>query len=137
MSDPVARDGWPVLLYDGDCGFCSRAVTFVLAHERRPGLLFAPRRGTFGQAVTRRHPQLATANSLAWLDRGPAGERLLLRSEAVLRVARHVGGVAAVAGLARLVPRAWRDAAYRLVAAHRHLLGSAACAAPPADRLLP
>ena len=37
----------PVLLYDGDCGFCAESVQLVLRHERRRRVRFAPLQGVF------------------------------------------------------------------------------------------
>lgn len=55
-----------------------------------------------------------------------------MRSAAALRVARYIRGVWALALAAWLVPRPLRDAAYGLVARHRHRLpgGAGACFVP-------
>lgn len=44
----------PVLVYDGDCGFCNGAVQFVLAHQERHDLLFVKRASQLGMVI-RRH----------------------------------------------------------------------------------
>ena len=61
-------------------------------------------------------------------------ERVFVRSEAGLRVARYLGGPWRLAAVARLVPRVLRDAAYDLVARHRHRLtrDTDRCVIPPA-----
>lgn len=114
----------PVLLYDGTCGFCAGSVQLVLRHDRRRTLRFASLQGEFGVAVRGRHPELARADTVAWVD-PPAegrGERVLLRSDAALKVAAYLGGWFHLARLAAVFPRPLRDAAYDLVARHRHQL---------------
>jgi predicted DCC family thiol-disulfide oxidoreductase YuxK len=76
---------------------------------------------------------------MIWVE--PAGavapERVFVRSAAALRVARYLGGAWTLALGAWLVPRALRDAAYDLLARHRHRLPGAtdACFVPsPEDR---
>ena len=49
--------------------------------------------------------------------------RVMERFDAVLRTARYMGGVSRMLELTRVVPTPIRDAAYRLVARHRHRLG--------------
>ena len=66
---------------------------------------------------------------------GGAPERVVVRSAAALRVAGYLGGAWTLARAAWLVPRPLRDAAYDLVARHRHrFLGAAgACFVPPPE----
>jgi predicted DCC family thiol-disulfide oxidoreductase YuxK len=127
----------PVLLYDGTCGFCAESVQLVLRHDRRRTLRFAALQGAFGTAVRARHPELARVDSVVWVDSpdgGPA-ERVLVRSDAALRVARYLGGWFHLARAGGLLPRRVRDAAYDLVARHRHRLSGdgPSCLVPAAD----
>jgi predicted DCC family thiol-disulfide oxidoreductase YuxK len=136
MSETGA--GGPLLLYDGTCGFCADAVQFVLRHDVRTRTLnFASLQGPMGTAIRDRHPELASADSMVWLESiGDATP--LVRSDAALRVLRYLGGAwGAVAAVARIVPGGIRDWAYDLVARHRHRLsaGGATCVIPaPAER---
>lgn len=90
-------------------------------------LRFASLEGPNGSDVRARHPELEGVDSIIWYD--PLGrdrtDRVLARSDAVLEVLQYLGGgwrVLAVLG--RAVPRAFRDAAYDLVARHRRRLAS-------------
>jgi predicted DCC family thiol-disulfide oxidoreductase YuxK len=127
----------PVLLYDGTCGFCAESVQLVLRHDRQRTLRFASLQGAFGSKVRARHPQLAGADTVVWLE--PASnersERVLLRSDAALRVAAYLGGWFHLARFAAVLPRPVRDAAYNLVARHRHQLAGEApnCLVPAPD----
>ncbi|MDH5234156.1 MAG: DUF393 domain-containing protein [Gemmatimonadota bacterium] len=119
---------WPMLVYDGDCAFCSRSVQFILRHDRRRrSLRFAARDGVAGSAVRSRHPALAHVDSMVWVEPHPEGEVTFIRADAVLAVARYLGGGWALLGaLARLVPRFVRDAAYGVVARFRRRLAPGA-----------
>ncbi|GLC24077.1 thiol-disulfide oxidoreductase DCC family protein [Roseisolibacter agri] len=113
----------PILLYDGDCGFCARSVQFVLAREGRDrSLRFATLQGATGDAARRARPELAGIDSVLWVEpdaRGGIG-RVLVRSDAALRTLTYLGGGWRVlAALGRLAPRGLRDAVYDLIARHR------------------
>lgn len=114
----------PVLLYDGGCGFCAASVRFVLRHEGRHTLRFAPLDGEFGRAVRSRHPELAGVDSVVWVEpaSGQRPESAQVRSAAALEVARYLGGAWRLAAVTRLVPGRLRDAAYDVIARHRHVL---------------
>lgn len=117
------NDG-PVLVYDGECGFCERSIRRVIARDPHGTLRFAARDSAYGQALLMRHPQLVDVDSLLWVEPEVAGrEEIFTRFDAVLRTARYMGGVSRLLELTRIVPGPVRDAAYRLVARHRHRLG--------------
>jgi predicted DCC family thiol-disulfide oxidoreductase YuxK len=111
-----------VLLYDGTCGFCDGAVKFILRIDRRGEMRFAALDSDFGAAVLERHPALAAVDSVVYVeDPDGAGERVSVRSEAALRVARYLGApwsLLAVAG--RLIPAPVRDWLYDHFAAIRY-----------------
>ena len=130
---PAAPDSQTaVLLYDGACGFCAGSVQLILrlepaSHQSR--LRFAPLQGAFGQALTARFPELRDVDSVVWYD--AAAERVLVRSAAGLRVARHLGGFWSMLGvLGALVPRSLRDLLYDAIAKRRLSLAAPSCLLP-------
>jgi predicted DCC family thiol-disulfide oxidoreductase YuxK len=130
----------PLLLYDGTCGFCGATVRFVLRHDRRGTVRFATLDSRAAARVIGRHPELAHVDSVVWVE--PAGpdspETVAVRSDAVVRVARYLGGPWAVGRVAALLPHAWRDRAYDWVARHRHRLpGAGQCYLPPPETRAP
>lgn len=127
----------PLLLYDGTCGFCAGSVRLILRFERRRRTLrFAPLQGAAAAAVRARHPQLADLDTMVWVEpaRGSGSERVLVRSDAALAIAAYLGGPWAAARVARIVPKAIRDATYAFVARHRHRLPGADTCVLPGDR---
>lgn len=107
-----------VLLYDGHCGFCSGIVRYILRHDPNGTLRFARLDGVFARRALERHPDLASGDTVVWLEAG----RAFARSDAALRVASYLGGRWRVAGLARLLPRVVRDRAYALISRNRFRL---------------
>ncbi len=126
-------DAPPVLLYDGDCALCSRAVRTALRWDRRRTLQFASLEGPSAATLLKDAPtEVRTADSLIWVEPGsPATYRI--RSDAALALAHYLGGWCELALLARLVPRAWRDMVYNAIARHRiQWFGPArSCVLPP------
>lgn len=125
MSDRQA-----LLLYDGDCALCHRAVTFSLARDPAGVVRYARLDGPHGDRVRASHPALAGVSSVVLVD--AAGVHV--RSEAVLRLGELLSGPwPPLARAARLVPRGLRDAAYRLVAWGRYRVFGrlATCPVPP------
>ncbi|HKG60516.1 MAG TPA: thiol-disulfide oxidoreductase DCC family protein [Pyrinomonadaceae bacterium] len=113
----------PIVIYDGVCGLCNRMVQFLLKHDKHSRLRFASLQSDFAGKVLRRHgfdpKDLDTVHVVENYDQ--PGERVLQRSDAVLRAGRELGGFwAASSSIGRLVPRALRDLVYRLVATNRY-----------------
>ena len=128
----------PVLLYDGLCGLCDRTVQMVLRADRRGVLRFAPLQGDFAAELFERHPRVRAVDSLVLVEPdGAGGERVRVRSDAALALARHIGGAWRLAAVLRVVPPPLRDAAYDLVARTRYRIFGRrdACRIPdPAER---
>jgi predicted DCC family thiol-disulfide oxidoreductase YuxK len=119
-SAAAAEPAW--VLFDGTCGLCDRTVQWLLRRDRTGALRFATLAGAIGEAVRARHPGLPQVDETILLVESPAGagERVLLRSDAVLATVARLGATwRLVARLFRLVPRPLRDAAYRFVARRR------------------
>lgn len=129
MPTDAAPSG-PVLLFDGECGLCQRLVRLLLRLDRRRRLCFAPLQGPAAQGYLRQHGLPATDGESMilvpdWHRRDPP--RYLQRTDAMIAALREVGGIGRmVAAVLRLVPAAWRDAGYRLVARWRRKIFGAA-----------
>jgi len=142
LPNDAASPG-PLLLFDGECGLCDRTVRWVLDHDPGGALRFAPLQGETAPPLLARHglaPRSGAGFDTMVLVEEPGGprERARVRSAAALAIGRYLGGGwRLLAGLAWLVPRPLRDAAYRLVARHRRRLfpAPAACGVPtPEER---
>jgi len=110
-----------VLLFDGECGFCDRAVRWLLARDPAGRLHFAPLQGETAAALRARHPQIPLDLDTAVLvERIGSEERVHLRSRAVLRALELVEFPGWRLAWLRLLPRGLADAAYRWFARGRY-----------------
>lgn len=113
----------PVLFFDGECGLCNGVVRILIRLDRRGRLHYAPLQGTSAQAYLRAHG-LPTEDfdSLIfipdWSQRDRGGHQL--RTDGVVGALRSVGGLATPLAWMAVLPRAWRDAAYKEVARIRY-----------------
>lgn len=133
MSEPP-----PLLLYDGLCALCNGWVRFLLRVDRRGPLQFAPLVGPTADRIRSAHPDLARIDSLVLIE----GARVSVRSTAVLRLLRYLGGPWRLGLIGWLVPREIRDSLYDVVAFWRYRLFGRypACPAPAPEaraRFLP
>jgi predicted DCC family thiol-disulfide oxidoreductase YuxK len=123
----------PILFFDGTCGLCDRAVTYIFDRDRAHALVYAPLQGETAKA---RLPaaKIQNLDSMVLLVDG----EMLERSTAVFAALALTGGPwKVVSALALAVPRGVRDAAYDLVAKYRYRLfgRTEACRLPsPAER---
>jgi predicted DCC family thiol-disulfide oxidoreductase YuxK len=109
------------VLFDGRCGLCDASVRWLLAHDRRGALVFAPLDGRVAAAVRARHPELPPADETMVLVERPGGadEAVRVRSRAAIEILGRVGGPWRAALLLRAVPAFLLDPAYRFVARRR------------------
>jgi predicted DCC family thiol-disulfide oxidoreductase YuxK len=132
-----------LVLYDGVCGLCNRAVQFLLEEDRGGVLSFAPLQGETAAAVLAHREREPELRSLVFVrDRGTPRERMLVRSAGTLAILSTVGGFWRLAGVLRFVPRPLRDQAYDWIARHRYAWWgrSEACVLPAPEvrlRFLP
>jgi predicted DCC family thiol-disulfide oxidoreductase YuxK len=110
----------PVLLYDGVCGLCNKAVQTVLDNDQRKTMRFAALQSDFGQRVVARHPELRGVDSVVYLEQINGEERVHVRSNAALKVASYLGGAWKLSLAARVIPRPLRDFLYNVVARYRY-----------------
>jgi predicted DCC family thiol-disulfide oxidoreductase YuxK/GNAT superfamily N-acetyltransferase len=132
-----AADAPPLhlVLYDGECGVCSRIVRWLLDADRHGLLRFAPLQGATAAALCRRRPEIpADLDTIVYVDRSTGVEEVSWRSAALLRICRLLGGPWGVlATIGEWLPRSLADAAYDAFARRRRLFGTPAetCALPP------
>jgi len=112
----------PIVLYDGVCGLCNRAVQFLLKRDRHDRLRFAPLQSDFAATLLKRHGVANRDLDTVYvvLNQGEANEGLLAKSDAFLLFTKEIGGVWSIARLARIIPRSIRNCLYDFVARHRY-----------------
>jgi len=124
-----------VLFFDGDCAFCSRAVRRAVTFDKHERLAFAPLQGKLAREHGLEKWAAKTGGTMVLLREGDGA--VFMRSDALIELARALGGGWRVMTLARYIPRAVRDWVYRWIADHRDRFNgkSQACLLPDAALL--
>jgi predicted DCC family thiol-disulfide oxidoreductase YuxK len=126
-----------LILFDGECGFCSRLVAFVVARDPAAKFSFAALQSPTGQEI------LNGAGLPRWdVDTVVLVERdrVYTKSTAALRIGAGLAWPWHLVRVLSIVPRPLRDVAYDVVARNRHriLPGQNHCLLPSAvaDRIV-
>jgi predicted DCC family thiol-disulfide oxidoreductase YuxK len=123
--------GQPVLVFDGDCGFCTTSVRFA---ERRVGVRARVVPWQFADLRALGAARERAEREVLWIEDG----RVYGGARAVARLLIAAGRPWSPLGFVlRVPPFSWvAQGAYRLVAANRHRLpgGTPACALPSNSR---
>lgn len=119
----------PIILYDGDCAFCSRIVVFVVERDREARFRFAPLQSQVGgRILDAAGIPRDRMDTIVLFDEGT----VRTKSTAALAIASRLGGVWRLTAVFRLVPRPVRDIVYDWVARNRlrFLRGADRCVLP-------
>lgn len=106
-----------ILLFDGVCNLCSRAVQFVIRHDPEGRFRFAALQSPAGQRLLVEHGLPAGALDTFVLIEGA---RCFTRSDTAIELARRLQGPWRWLRLAAIVPRPIRDWAYGVLVRNRY-----------------
>lgn len=117
LADVPPTDEHPVLLFDGVCDLCNSLVRFVVERDSGASLRLGSLQSPVGQALLDRFGLASDDyDTMVLVEDGEA----YTKSEAALRVARHLDAPYPALRFLRAVPRPVRDLGYDLVAASRY-----------------
>jgi predicted DCC family thiol-disulfide oxidoreductase YuxK len=106
----------PVVLFDGVCKLCNWSVNFILRRDHKGRLKLAPLQSDYGRAVLKEHRKNPDAlDSMMLLE----GERLTVKSTAIIRITKYLGGAWPLCMIALIIPRFIRDFIYDIIAKNR------------------
>ncbi len=107
----------PILLFDGVCNLCNRVVQFTIKRDPEGKFRFAALQSEGGQALLKKfNLPKNDFDSLVLIE----GEKYFLRSAAVLRVLKGLGGGWKLFYGLMIFPRPLRDFIYGIVARTRY-----------------
>ncbi len=120
MSEETVQKGDthspPVVLFDGVCKLCNGSVNFILPRDRKGRLKLAPLQSDYGRAVLKQHGKNPDAmDSMMLLE----GKRLTVKSTAVIRISKYLGGAWPLCMIALVIPPFIRDFIYDIIAKNR------------------
>jgi len=108
-----------IWVFDSRCVLCDGGVRYTLRHEKSDSIRFVAIRSEEGRALAQQHgvdPDDPT--TFLFIENDVA----LQKSDGVIALARHLKGPARIMPIARIIPKALRDAAYLVIARHRYRL---------------
>ncbi len=112
---PDFDDTRPLFVFDNVCVLCSGGVGWLMRHDRRGKIAFTSAQGPLGAALYR-HYGLAMDETYLFVAHG----RAHIMSDGYFALAKELGGWWPIGLAGKIVPRALRDAAYRLIARNRY-----------------
>lgn len=114
MSEPQA-----IVIFDGVCNLCNRAVNFIIRRDPKQHFLFAPVQSPFAQALLAEQGLSGLGmESFVLIENGQA----YLRTSAALRIAPQLSGLWFMFSVFRLVPACLRDVFYNALGRRRYRL---------------
>jgi len=106
-----------IVVFDGVCNLCTHSVRFILSHETVPRFQFAPAQSPAGTRLLREFGfSVDDLKTFVLIADGKA----YTKSDAAIRIAKHLKGAWKLVGLVRLIPRPIRDWIYDSVARNRY-----------------
>ena len=106
-----------VVVFDGLCNVCSGWVRFLERHRIEPPFKLLPMQSTQGKLLLAENgidPE--DPATFLVLDRG----RQFTQSDGAIHVITALGGFWSIVEAARVIPKAWRDSLYRVLARNRY-----------------
>jgi len=102
------------IFYDGPCGLCQRFVRFVVQRDHAASKFrLAPLHGPTFESVVPLERRAAVPDTMVVLT---SDDRLLIRSDGVIHVLRHLGSFWKFIAVAiSIIPRPIRDAVYDFI----------------------
>jgi predicted DCC family thiol-disulfide oxidoreductase YuxK len=106
----------PILLFDGECGFCNKSIQFILKRERTPNLSFASLQSPEGQALLNYFEiDSKKIDSLILIRNNQA----FIKSCAALRVTQYMKGLWPSMLIFIIIPWFMRNWVYDFIAKRR------------------
>ncbi|MEO7989526.1 MAG: thiol-disulfide oxidoreductase DCC family protein [Chryseolinea sp.] len=108
-----------IVLFDGVCNLCNGAVQFIIKRDQANRFLFASLQSEFGKTqMIKAGLDPLSLHSIIVIDHNLAFQR----SDAALKIAKHLDGLWSSFYIFRFVPRIIRDGIYNLIARNRYTL---------------
>ena len=107
----------PIILFDGVCNFCNRAVNFVIKRDKASVLKFATLQSDVSQKLLATdHLPANDLRSFVFIE----NNKIYTRSTAALRVCRYLNGLWPLMYGFIIVPKFIRDGIYNLISKNRY-----------------
>lgn len=106
-----------VVLFDGVCNLCNASVNWIIDHDKKQVFRFASLQSDYGKKIVERFQVTNNYMDTVLLLES---DKLYMRSEAVLRILKNIGGIYALLYLFIIIPAFIRNFFYNLIAKNRY-----------------
>ena len=107
-----------IVLFDGVCNLCNSSVQFIIKKDHKDQFRFASLQSDAGRKLLAHYnlPIVATPESIILIKE----QSVYQYSDAVLQIARHLGGLWPLAYSFIILPRFIRNGMYKWIARNRY-----------------
>ena len=113
-----------VVLFDGECNFCSYWVKYVIKRDKKDQFRFASLQSKKGNQFLKRYKIKTNLDSVILIK----NEQVFIKSDVALEIINSLGGVFNFLYVFKVIPRSIRDFFYGIIAKYRYdLFGKSAC----------
>lgn len=101
-----------IVFFDGVCHLCNGFIDFLLKMDKHKKLYFSPLQGEAYKSLKAHNKDV---DSIVFKQ-----DQIYLKSDAVIKIFMHLGGLWAVAAVFLVLPKSFRDFFYDIVANNRY-----------------
>lgn len=113
LNEALARQ--PILLFDGECGFCNQTIQFFLRNEKNKKMHFAPLQSEVGMQLRKYFDISDKVDSLILIK----GHSAYIKSCAALRLTPYMKGLWPMMVVFVIIPPFLRNLVYDFIAKRR------------------
>jgi predicted DCC family thiol-disulfide oxidoreductase YuxK len=104
-----------IILFDGCCNLCSGLVQFILKRKRKDRFRFISLQSEKGKELLKKYDVPAEIDSVVLIE----NEKYYVRSEAILRIFKRLGGFWKLFWFLKVLPKKLNDVIYEFVSKNR------------------
>ena len=119
-----------ILLFDGDCNFCSFWVRFIIERDQKDQFRFASLQSEIGKKMLAENGLNYDLSTVVLFT----NNKIYTKSGAALKIGQILGGIYSLSVLGWVIPQFIRDYGYDVVAKNRKkLLKNESCIIPTSE----
>ncbi|MBI3511014.1 MAG: DUF393 domain-containing protein [Bacteroidetes bacterium] len=108
---------YSIVLFDGVCNYCNTKVNFIIRHDNKDHFRFTPLQSALAKKILTDHgldPE--QMNSFVLYE----NDKCFFKTTAILRMAKHLGGLYPLLYALIIIPAPIRDIYYNIIAKNRY-----------------
>jgi len=106
-----------IVLFDSDCLICNKSVQFIIKHDSGDTFVFGSQKNFNYAPYKNKFAGIETVNSVITIYNSD----IYIYSSAALIILKHLKKFRIIYTFAKLLPKKWLDAIYKLIARNRYL----------------